>query len=336
MPNLFNHGYALLIGVGQTATPGYALPVTVKDIQAIHAVLTDPELCAYPNNDQHIQLLHDEGATRKAILDGLDWLRVQSAEDAEATVIVYYSGHGAFDQTTDQYYLLQHDFNPADVSNSALSHKDFTQALRQIKAQRLLVIVDSCHAEGMATVRNRKGLPKNFTPTAIPKGIVDDLKQGEGRAIFTSCRGKQQSYIRTDRKMSIYTYHLIEALKGAANQAGDTVVRISNLMNYLNKTVPVSTRNMYGKEQTPFFDHAAEDFAVAALKGGKGLPEARPGTGLQDEQKIVPVALKIAREKLEYLEKTAAAYPELERPFPLTYNLEKARQEVADLEARYG
>ena len=156
MSDLFNHGYALLIGVGQTAKPRYALPVTVKDIQAIYAVLTDPELCAYPKNDRHIRLLHDAGATRRAILEGLDWLRAQSAEDSEATAIVYYSGHGAFDQTTDQYYLLQHDFNPSDIPNSALSHKEFTQALRQIEAQRLLVIVDSCHSFSMATINYHK------------------------------------------------------------------------------------------------------------------------------------------------------------------------------------
>jgi hypothetical protein len=49
MSDLFTHGYALLIGVGNTADPGYSLPVTVKDAQALKAVLTDANFCAYPN-----------------------------------------------------------------------------------------------------------------------------------------------------------------------------------------------------------------------------------------------------------------------------------------------
>jgi hypothetical protein len=42
MPNTFTHGYALLVGVGESAYPAWSLPVTVKDIQAIRAILTDP------------------------------------------------------------------------------------------------------------------------------------------------------------------------------------------------------------------------------------------------------------------------------------------------------
>ncbi len=41
MSDLFTHGYALLIGVGNTANPRWSLPVTVKDAQALKAVLTD-------------------------------------------------------------------------------------------------------------------------------------------------------------------------------------------------------------------------------------------------------------------------------------------------------
>jgi hypothetical protein len=72
--------------------------------------------------------------------------------------------------------------------------------------------------------------------------------------------------------MSIYTYHLVEALRGAGNKEGDTEVRLSNLMNHLGKTVPASTQQFHQKEQTPFFDTTTEDFAVALLQGGKGLP----------------------------------------------------------------
>ena len=94
MTDKFAHGYALLIGVGESAYPKWSLPVTVKDMQALRAVLTDPALCGYPDDDAHIRLLHDAGATRQAILDGLAWLAEQAAADSEATAVVFYSGHG--------------------------------------------------------------------------------------------------------------------------------------------------------------------------------------------------------------------------------------------------
>jgi hypothetical protein len=38
MAELFNHGYALLVGVGQCADSQLSLPVTVKDMQALTIV----------------------------------------------------------------------------------------------------------------------------------------------------------------------------------------------------------------------------------------------------------------------------------------------------------
>ena len=277
MSNFFSHGYALLIGVGQSAYPKLSLPVTVKDIQALQAVLTNPNFCAYPNDEHHIRLLHDDQATRNHIFVGLDWLKQQAQNDSQATVVVYYSGHGWLDKAHQHYYLLQHDIDPFDLTGSALDAQTFTEALRQIPAQRLLVVIDSCHAQGMATAKEGQiilNVPSGFVATALPKGWIANLKQGEGRVVFTSSRGEQQSWIRPDGEMSIYTDHFIEALQGAGNQTGDTVVRISNLMNYLGKTVPESARTFHQVEQTPFFDTATEDFAVAVLRGGKGLPAA--------------------------------------------------------------
>ncbi len=277
MSQTFSHGYALFVGVGNISYPNWSLPVTVKDAQALVSIFTNPNLCSYPDNEQHIRFLHDTGASRQAILDGLNWLKSQAATDSEATVVVYFSGHGWLDTSAGLYYLIPHDVRPHNIPKSALSAKALTDALRAIQARRLLVIIDSCHAEGMAAAKNENegDLPPGFAKIAPPKNMLDTLKQGEGRAIFTSSRGDQLSYIRPDQTMSVYTYHLIEALRGAGNREGDTEVHLSNLMNFLGKTVQVSTQQFYQKEQTPFFDAATEDFAVALLQGGKGLPAGR-------------------------------------------------------------
>ncbi|NER22634.1 MAG: caspase family protein [Symploca sp. SIO1C2] len=250
-----------------------------------------------------MRLLNDAIATKESILSNLNWLQQQAAADSEATVLVYYSGHGWLDDTTGKYYLIPYDVEPFDIPNSALPADTFTEALRQIPAQRLLVIIDSCHAAGMATAKNdvrekhfgnnlstkpninhpnalpsnagkkHLKLPNNLIPTALPKDLIDKLKQGTGRAVFTSSTGQQQSWIRPDDTMSIYTFHFLEALQGAGNQPGDQVVTVSHLMNYVGKTVPASAKELCQAEQTPFFDFATEDFPVALLHGGKGMPQ---------------------------------------------------------------
>jgi len=292
MTDLFSHGYALLVGVGESAYPKWSLPVTVRDMEALRDVLTDPGLCGYPSDAGHVRLLYDAGATRQAILDGLVWLAQQSATDEDATVIVFYSGHGWLDEATGRYYLLPHDVEPFNLTASALPAEMFTAALRQVHARRLLVFVDSCHAGGMASAKDAATvkLPDGFSQAALPKSLAEELKQGAGRAVFSSSTDAQKSWVRPDDAMSLYTFHLIEALQGAGNRPGDTEVRVSNLMNHLGKAVPESALTLCQAEQTPFFDAATEDFPVAKLRGGKGLPKggwAEIQEGTRDRAKVV-------------------------------------------------
>ncbi|MBW4596926.1 MAG: caspase family protein [Brasilonema angustatum HA4187-MV1] len=298
MSDTFTHGYALLIGVGESAYSPLSLPVTVKDTQTIYAALIDPELCAYPDDKEHIRVLNNQQTTQQGILDGLNWLKEKANTDPSATVFIYYSGHGWLEEANKSYYLLQHDIDPFDLAGSALAAETFTNALRQIQAERLLVIIDSCHAAGMATSKEGKitptlNLPKGFVEIAPSKGLIDELKQGKGRVVFTSSEGEQYSWIKDDSN-SIYTYHFLEALQGAANKPGDTEVKVSNLMNHLSKAVPESASQLYGAEQTPHFDMDAGDFVIAKLRGGKGLPakgweEVQP----QATQKINQIAQNI-------------------------------------------
>jgi Caspase domain len=288
MAELFNKGYALLIGVGECVDPTLSLSVTVQDMKALRQILVDPALCAYPDNDQHIQILHDQTATRSGILDSLAQLRDRVATDPEATVIVYYSGHGWLEKDTNSYYLIPNDFDPYEWRTTALSATDFNQALQAIPAKRLLVILDCCHAAGIGTAKDTTSLslPKGVVPSADPKGILDALTQGEGRVVFTSCRGEEQSWVRQDKTLSVYTHHLIEALQGAASQAGTTEVTIFDLANHLGKAVPATAATMNQKQNPRFEMRDTERFAIALLQGGKGLSSG----GWKATQPTVPAS----------------------------------------------
>lgn len=302
MTKSFESGYALLIGVGESAYKALSLPVTVKDTQAIYAALIDPELCGYVDDRDHIRVLNNQYATKAEILNGLKWLKESAEKDSQATVFIYYSGHGWVDKTDNAYYLLSHDVKPSKLANSALSAKDFTEALRQIKAERLLVVIDSCHAAGMATSKDADIADAelfeefdNFQRIAPSKGLISEWKQGKGRVVFTSSEGEQKSWIKGD-SMSIYTFHFLEALQGGGNKSGDIEVNVSNLMNYLGKTVPKTAKDLYNAEQTPYFDMGTNDFVVAKLRGGKGLPDKGwDEVKLEASQKINKIADQITQ-----------------------------------------
>jgi hypothetical protein len=71
--------------------------------------------------------------------------------------------------------------------------------------------------------------PAPFASAAIPPALflpeakslaAGRLASGAGRAVLSSCQPGESSYLRADGRMSIFTFHLIEALTGHAQPSG--------------------------------------------------------------------------------------------------------------------
>ncbi len=172
MTTLFTHGYALLIGVGGD------LPVTVKDATVLRDILIAPQRCAYP--PEQVKLVTKNQASRQGILDGLDWLISHVQRDEKATAMVYFSGHGGF---TSEYYLFPAGYNSQKIKKTAISGAEFTQKLREIRAQKLLILLDCCYAAGMTTAK-----APGFKPSSLPPELATVLSQGSGRVFIASSR----------------------------------------------------------------------------------------------------------------------------------------------------
>jgi DNA-binding NarL/FixJ family response regulator len=266
----FAHGYALVVGAGGD------LPVTVADAQAIREVLVNPQRCAYP--EDHVVSLTGSQATRQTMLAELDLLSSCTQDDPESTVVVYFSGHGV---RLDGSYLLTHGYNLADLPSTAVSGMELTQKLEALRAKRLLVLLDCCHAGGMAEVKD--GLQR----VKVPPELVAALEQSKGRVIISSSHDDQRSYIRPGAKHSLFTEHLIEALNGAVNEPGDTLVRVvSHLFKHVSDQVPRAAATMHVRQE-PWIQASSGDFPVALLLGGKGLPALAPGSGARASHSAV-------------------------------------------------
>jgi hypothetical protein len=76
--------------------------------------------------------------------------------------------------------------------------------------------------------------------------------------------------------MSIFTYHLIEALTGHAQpQEGATEVLVSDVMGHVWRRVPQSAKADWGRKQEPDYQ-VSGNFPIALLLGGKGLSKGQP------------------------------------------------------------
>jgi hypothetical protein len=272
----FVGGHALIVGVGGN------LPNTIDDARGLAAILRDPERCAYPAD----QVYDPTGpnATRKVVLDELK--RLAHATSPGSTVIFFFSGHGYRVKTSagHTYYLITTGYDVNRLGETAISDADLTEHLRAIPAQKMLVLLDCCHAGGLELAKSSE---VELTKAALPPEATQYLAQGSGHAVLASSRADELSY--AGKPYSAFTLALIEALAGRGASKPDGYARMADLALYAREMVPQRTKN----RQHPTFDFkGADNFAVAYYAGGDAHPKHLPFTG-EPEIEAEPGAFRL-------------------------------------------
>lgn len=297
----FTHGHALLIGVGSYAhhPAPKDLPATVRDAEALRQVLRDPTLCGYP--DGQIALLTGQAALRDPFLAELDSL---AQVTPDATVLIYFAGHGFYGQDGD-YYLTSHDTRLAGarvVTGTGVSEKVLLEKLRAIPARRLILLFNACHAGELMPAMGA-GDPTSPDDVILPDSAAAAiLATGEGRVVITACRPQQQSYIAPGQPLTLFGQALMDGLSGRslyiASNAG--YVSAFALYEHIYHAVLDAIRP-YGAQQEPVLSvlNNVGPFPVALYKGASAMGAFDAGEALPPTTAANPIDPALSRRLLE-------------------------------------
>jgi hypothetical protein len=180
-PNPFAHStssgqnYLLLIGVNRYDywTPLYN---AVKDCEDIARVLTEK----YQFDREHLIVLYNEQATRENILETFESL--QEKLGPEDNLLIYYAGHGFYDEGADLGYWVPVNARVKKVPDF-IRNSTIHDYLRAIDTKHTFLIADACYAGSLfgtyrgATLREDVKSRWAFTSGNIEK--VWDGQPGE-------------------------------------------------------------------------------------------------------------------------------------------------------------
>jgi uncharacterized caspase-like protein len=186
-------------------------------------------------------LLLDEKATTNNIRSSLfTFLKKAEKDDL---VIIYFAGHGAPEAgRPDNLYLITYDTDPNDLASTAFPMWDMETALkRYIAADRVVILADACHSGG---VGQDAGLRSFGNANLINSYLANLDKTKPGRAIMTASETNQLSREGEQWKgHGVFTYYLLEALKGKADTDGDGIVTIAEVFKYVYDNVRSATES---------------------------------------------------------------------------------------------
>ena len=262
MPGGFATGHAIVIGVANYRNVLGLPEAVLNDARDVASVLKSNAYCGYEPSNVH--LLLDGDATLERIRRALATVATTSGPDD--TIVIFFSGHGARlgNPVDPESALLPVECDGQTLGATSLPEAEFSSALRGFSAKRLLVLIDACHSGGAGSFKaQRAGELRAF---GYSEKSLGRLAQGIGRVLIASSRASEVSWVLPNARNSVFTSHLLEALRGQARTSGDGVIRVFEIFNHVAEMVK---REGPGRQHPVFKASDLEDnFPVALDRGG--------------------------------------------------------------------
>ncbi|MEM8496696.1 MAG: caspase family protein [Pseudomonadota bacterium] len=249
--------YLLAIGIDayEDCTP---LHNAVRDAADITAVLQ----AEYDFQPDNVCLLTDDDATEERIF--LEFRRLVQCVQPEDSVLIFFSGHGHFDDDFQQGYWIPVDAKEGNIGDY-IPNSEISNTIRAIRSLHTFMIADACFSGSLFGQSRSVGTAKSGSSYQQRVGQIPSrwgLASGRNEVVADGEPGKN----------SPFSESLIYFLR---NQT-DTVFCVSELVQYV-KTVTANNA-----EQTP----VGSPLRHVGDKGGEFV--FRPSRAVDDSSPDVP------------------------------------------------
>lgn len=211
------------------------------DARSVRDFLRQSEGGGFAPDD--ILYLENEQATLEGVRTALK--RFLGRAGAKDLILLYIAGHGAPDPyASQQLYFLLHDTKVADMPRTALAMKELQEFLdNNVRAERAVVFIDACHSAGLsgAQLVTKRGL--EHTENNVFNLYAAKLFRETGRAVLTSSDVNEISQESSlwGGGHGIFTWSLLEGLRGEADSNGDRLITAGELFAFVRDRVRVET-----------------------------------------------------------------------------------------------
>jgi len=244
--------YVLAVGINRYKNPALNLNYAEPDAKGIAGFFRKQGGGLFKKVT--VREILNEQATRKNIAAQLSQLQNTHPQDA---VLIYLAGHG--ENISDKWYFIPHELTyperEEDVKAKALSSDELSGYIRNIKAQKILLLVDACKSGAVLIAfrgfEDRKALSQLSRSTGV-------------HVVAASAKDQFAAEVK-DLGHGVFTYTLLQGLSGKAAGPGETVT-VRKLMGYVEEQLPEITKKYKQEAQYPVVDSRGMDFPLVIAK----------------------------------------------------------------------
>jgi hypothetical protein len=232
--------WAVIVGISEyenkTIPP---LHYADADAEAFADFLRKPEGGGFAPD--HMRVLVNKDATLANLK--IAFVEFLSQAIDKDLVMIFFAGHGAPDPARPaNLFFLTHDTDPSRLGTTAYPMWDMRTLLeRQLSAKRIVVFSDACHSGGISTDYVTRGVNTSES-NGVNQYLADLARSKEGIVMFTASAAGEVSQEFPDLGHGVFTYYLLEGMRGEADLNNDYTVTINELMQYVEDQVKRKTR----------------------------------------------------------------------------------------------
>ena len=244
--------WAVIIGISDYMSDMIPdLQYADRDARALYDFLRSPAAGRGGIPSDQIRLLLNERATARNVRSALStFLRTSAPEDE---VLVFMAAHGMPDPLRPKdLYLLTYDTDVAEIATTALPMAMVREMIGEAYGYTKVVLADITHSAGV-------GSDSGPIPNAVNEALLTDVGTASGGFLaFTASESHQlsQEAARFGGGHGVFTYYLLEALRGGADENGDRIVSLNEMLEYTRDRVRRETRNA----QVPMISNTSYDY----------------------------------------------------------------------------
>lgn len=289
--------YALIVGIDEYDNKAQGISTlrfAVRDAASVYETLIDPNKGAF-RRENVILLTTQSGEKPTDSNIGRALSKLGKLATTEDLVLIYFSGHGY--EERGRSYLLPQNADLEALDYTALERDTFIRQIDNLLAEKVIVILDACHAGGIS--RGGKGVGKD---AALSEKYYEQFAASQGRALIASCGGGEFSWEDEELGHGVFTGSLVRALSGEADsQPQDGLVSLNEVRRFLEADVTRWAKQR-GKTQTPQVNLESYRGDIPIALNSAHL---RQQSRIRDERRQLAERLKIGLVKVEGVDPTA-------------------------------
>jgi Caspase domain len=236
--------YAVLIGfnkyMDQDSFP--TLNYAKKDSKDLYDVLTHPEIGEF--SKENVVLINDDHPYQTDRIEEILYKMVVKDRKPGDTVLVYYSGHGFIAGDRSRVYLATPEISLLNVMNNPKAglgmFELYNDIFLQSNALNVIVMLDCCFSgsfnQPASVTKNEQIIPAHYDTSNF---FLDDrLINQEGKVAFVSSSEKGYSRESHEFQNGIFTYFIVNGLKGSFNTSSSGEVALRTLADNVDNMMP--------------------------------------------------------------------------------------------------